>query len=77
MFGVLTETGFEINSIFLYDNHNISDDLPEELLELFPIVNVPVPSDPITASFVVDKTIELDLYFGILLLIQNFHVVYI
>ena len=34
MFGVLTETGFEINSIFLYDNHNISNDLPEELLEL-------------------------------------------
>ena len=34
MFGVLTETGFEINSIFLYDNHNISNNLPEELLEL-------------------------------------------
>ena len=34
MFGVLTETGFEINSIFLYDNYNISNDLPEALLEL-------------------------------------------
>ena len=34
MFGVLTETGFEINSIFLYDNNNILNDLPEELLEL-------------------------------------------
>ena len=34
MFGVLTETGFEINSIFLYDNNNLSNDLPEELLEL-------------------------------------------
>ena len=34
MFGVLTETGFEINSIFLYDNNNISNDLPEALLEL-------------------------------------------
>ena len=34
MFGVLTETGFEINSIFLYDNLNISNNLPEELLEL-------------------------------------------
>ena len=34
MFGVLTETGFEINSIFLYDNNNISNDLPVELLEL-------------------------------------------
>ena len=33
-FGVMTETGFEINSIFLYDNLNISNDLPEELLEL-------------------------------------------
>ena len=34
MFGVLTETGFEINSIFLYDNNNISNDLPLELIEL-------------------------------------------
>ena len=34
MFGVLTETGFEINSVFLYDNNNISNDLPEALLEL-------------------------------------------
>ena len=33
-FGVMTETGFEINSIFLYDNLNISNDLPEELIEL-------------------------------------------
>ena len=33
-FGVMTETGFELNSIFLYDNLNISNDLPEELLEL-------------------------------------------
>ena len=33
-FGVMTETGFEINSIFLYDNLNISNDLPEGLLEL-------------------------------------------
>ena len=33
-FGVMTETGFEINSIFLYDNLNLSNDLPEELLEL-------------------------------------------
>jgi hypothetical protein len=37
MFGVLTETGFEINSIFLYDNHNILNNLPEELLELIKI----------------------------------------
>ena len=34
MFGVLTETGFEISSIFLYDNLNITNDLPQELLEL-------------------------------------------
>ena len=33
-FGVMTETGFEVNSIFLYDNLNISNDLPEELLQL-------------------------------------------
>ena len=33
-FGVMTETGFEINSIFLYDNLNISNDLPQELLDL-------------------------------------------
>ena len=37
MFGVMTETGFEINSIFLYDNLNISNDLPEELIELIKI----------------------------------------
>ena len=37
MFGVMTETGFEINSIFLYDNLNLSNDLPEELLELIKI----------------------------------------
>ena len=34
MFGVFTETGFEINSIFLYDNHNLSNSLPQELLDL-------------------------------------------
>ena len=34
MFGVLTEKGFQISSIFLYDNNNILNDLPEELLEL-------------------------------------------
>ena len=33
-FGVMTETGFEINSIFLYDNLNISNDLPEPILDL-------------------------------------------
>ena len=33
-FGVMTETGFELNSIFLYDNLNISNNLPEELIEL-------------------------------------------
>ena len=33
-FGVMTETGFEVNSIFLYNNLNISDDLPVELLDL-------------------------------------------
>ena len=33
-FGVMTETGFELSSIFLYDNSNLSDNLPEEILEL-------------------------------------------
>ena len=33
-FGLMTETGFEINSIFLYDNINISNDLPQGLLDL-------------------------------------------
>ena len=33
-FGVMTETGFELNSIFLYDNLNLSNDLPEGILEL-------------------------------------------
>ena len=33
-FGVMTETGFELSSIFLYDNLNLSNDLPEEILEL-------------------------------------------
>ena len=33
-FGVMTEIGIELNSIFLYDNLNISNDLPVELLEL-------------------------------------------
>ena len=33
-FGVMTETGSEINSIFLYDNLNISNNLPEKLLDL-------------------------------------------
>ena len=32
MFGVMTETGFEVNSIFLHDNLN--DNLPEEILDL-------------------------------------------
>jgi hypothetical protein len=33
-FGVMTETGFELNSIFLYDNLNISNDFPEKVSEL-------------------------------------------
>ena len=33
-FGVMTETGFELSSIFLYDNLNLSNNLPEEILEL-------------------------------------------
>ena len=33
-FGVMTETGFELNSIFLYDNLNLSDNLPQDILNL-------------------------------------------
>ena len=33
MFGVMTETGFEVNSIFLHDNLN-NNNLPEEILDL-------------------------------------------
>ena len=33
-FGVMTETGFALTSIFLYENLNLSNDLPVEILEL-------------------------------------------
>ena len=39
MFGVMTETGFEVSSIFLYDNIITNDNLPEDLLKLIKLKN--------------------------------------
>ena len=33
-FGCMNETGFALSSIFLYENLNLSNDLPEEIIEL-------------------------------------------
>ena len=39
MFGVMTEAGFEVSSVFLYDNNFSNEKLPEDLLQLIKLKN--------------------------------------